>query len=153
MSKFKEQLFNQINPMAILLELERYPEQIKAQKSFVRDLKRKFDDLDVDRAARENEIKADIAGEVDPSTNKAKFSNDKVRQAELNKRIRTDAEYIAAAKMGQAAEMALGQAQDELEMLENKYRSCRYKAEIIAAQLRFWAGDEQKEDLHSDQAY
>ena len=146
MNKFKEQLYNQINPMAVLLELERYPEQIKAQKSLVRDKKRAFDDIDVDRAARENEIKAEIASNKN-------FSNDKARQAELAKQTRTDAEYITAAKKGQAAELALGQAQDELEMLENKYRSCRYKAEVIAAQLRFWAGDEQREDLHSNQAY
>ncbi len=146
MNKFKEQLYNQINPAAVLIELERYPEQIKARKSLVRDLKRRFDDVDVDRVARENEIKTDIAGNKN-------FSNEKARQAELAKLILTDAEYIAAARKGQAAEQALGQARDEVEMLENKYRSCRYKAEVIAAQLRFWAGDEQKEDLHSNQAY
>jgi hypothetical protein len=149
--KSKQQLYTQINSAAVLIELDQYPERIRNQKSLVRDLKRQFDDIDQDRAVRELEIMGQITGEPDPATGKAKFSNDKARQAELAKRVRTDVEYIEAAKKSRDAEMKLNQAQDELEMLENKYRSCRYRAEIIAGELKFWAGGEQEENLH--QAY
>lgn len=147
----KAQFYNQLNPLAVKLELEQYPEQIRQQKAKVRDLKRQFDDIDQDRAVRELEILSEITNETDPGTGKAKYSNDKSRQAELAKRTKMDPEYIAAAQKSRNAEMALNQAQDELEMLENKYRSCRYKAEVIAGELRFWAGDEKEENLH--QAY
>lgn len=147
----KEQLYNQINPLAVKLELERFPEQIRNQKSKVRDLKRAFDDVDTDRATRELEILADITGEPDPNTGKAKFSNDKARQAELSKRVKIDAEYISAGMKSRNAEIALNQAQDELDMLENKYRSCRYRSELIASELRFWAGTEKEDNSH--QAY
>jgi hypothetical protein len=58
-----------------------------------------------------------------------------------------------SAGLSREAEMAVNQAQDELERLENKYRSCRYRAEIIAAELRFWAGKEDEGSVHSHQPY
>jgi chromosome segregation ATPase len=149
----KEQLYSQINPFAVKLELDQYPDKIKAQKAQVRDLKQAFNDIDADRANRELELLADITDETDPGTSKAKYSNEKARQAELVKRCRADQDYIAAAKRSREAETALNQAQDELDMLENKYRSCRYRAEVVAAELRFWAGEEAKESVHKHQPY
>jgi hypothetical protein len=149
----KEQLYNQINPLAVKLDLERYPDQIRDQKNKVRDLKQSFSDVDAGRASRELEIMAEISDELDSATNKAKFSNEKARQAELVKRCRTDQDYIVSAGLSREAEMAVNQAQDELERLENKYQSCRYRAEIIAAELRFWAGKEDEGSVHSHQPY
>lgn len=149
----KEQLYNQINPFSIKLELEQYPDKIRNQKSKVRDLKQAFADIDADRASRELELIADIADETDLATGKAKFSNEKARQAELAKRCRADQEYIAAVKRSKEAQRVADQAQDETDMLENKYRSCRYRAEIVAAELRFWAGKETEGSVHSHQPY
>jgi archaellum component FlaC len=149
----KEQLYNQINPFSVKLELEQYPDKIRDQKSKVRDLKQTFGDVDADRASRELELMADIADETDPATGKAKFSNEKARQAELAKRCRADQDYNISARLSREAETAVNQAQDELERLENKYRSCRYRAEIIAAELRFWVGKEDEGSVHSHQPY
>jgi hypothetical protein len=144
----KNDLFRNINPEAVLIELNSYPEQIKNQRNIVRNLKTAFDNVDQERQIRELEIMGDITSEVDQPTGKAKFSNDKSRQVELAKRIKTDIQYNDASKKSRGAETSLNQAQDELEMLENKYRSCRYRAEIIASTLRFWAGDEKEENMH-----
>jgi hypothetical protein len=149
----KEQLYNQINPFAIKLELEQYPDKIRDQKSKVRDLKQNFNDVDTDRASRELEIMAEITDTSDPATGKAKFSNDKSRQAELVKRCRADHDYIVSANLSKEAQQAVDQAQDELDRLENKYRSCRYRAELAAAELRFWAGKETEGSVHSHQPY
>ncbi len=149
----KEQLYSQINPITVKLELDQYPDKIRSQKAKVRDLKQAFADIDADRAGRELEILAEITDETDPATNKAKYSNEKARQAELVKRCRADQHYIPAAKRSREAETAVNQAQDELDLLENKYRSCRYRAEVVAAELRFWAGEEAKESVHSHQPY
>jgi hypothetical protein len=149
----KEQLFNQINPAVVLLELEQYPDKIRDQKIQVRNLKRAFDDIDMDRASQEVEILAVITDETDSNTGKAKFPNDKARQAELAKRCKNDPDYLVSAKLSKEAAVALNQAQDELERLENKYRSCRYRAEVIAAELRFWAGKEEEGSVHSHQPY
>ncbi|MGD8399727.1 MAG: hypothetical protein PVH64_02150 [Bacillota bacterium] len=149
----KEQLFNQINPMGVMLELEQYPDKIRDQKSKVRDLTQTFADVDADRASRELEIFAEINDETDPATGKAKFSNEKARQAELTKRCRADQDYLISARLSKEAQQAVDQAQDELERLENKYRSCRYRADIIAAELRFWAGKEEEGSVHSHQPY
>lgn len=149
----KEQLYNQVNPFSVKFELEQYPEKIRNQKARVRDLKQAFNDIDADRAGRELELVAVITDEIEPTTGKAKFSNDKSRQAELAKRCRIDLDYTAAARRSREAEVAVNQAQDELDMLENKYRSCRYRAEIVAAELRFWAGKENEGSVHSHQPY
>jgi hypothetical protein len=149
----KEQLYNQINPFTVKLELEQYPDKIRDQKSKVRDLKQTFSDVDADRASRELELMAEISDELDPTTGKPKFSNEKARQAELAKRCRTDQDYNISAKLSKEAQRAVDQAQDELERLENKYRSCRYRADVIAAELRFWAGKEDEGSVHSHQPY
>jgi archaellum component FlaC len=149
----KEQLYNQINPFAIKLELEQYPDQIRNQKSKVRDLKQTFADVDTDRASRELEIMAEITDTLDLATGKAKFSNDKARQSELAKRCRADQDYIVSANLSKEAEREVNQAQDELDRLENKYRSCRYRSEVVAAELRFWSGKETEGSIHSHQPY
>jgi len=149
----KEQLYNQINPFAIKLELEQYPDQIRDQKSKVRDLTQTFNDVDADRSSRELEIFAEINDETDPATGKPRFSNEKSRQAELVKQCRADQDYIVSANLSKEAQRAVDQAQDELARLENKYRSCRYRAELAAAELRFWAGKETEGSVHSHQPY
>jgi hypothetical protein len=149
----KQEIYMRISPQALHTELAIYPDKIADQKAAVRSAKKNFEDLDQERAVRELEIMSDITGDSDPSTGKARFSNDKARQAELAKRVKVDPEYQAALRQSKDAEMGLNQAQDELERLENKFRSCRYRAELAAAEFRFWGGMEQEENLHNPYAH
>jgi hypothetical protein len=154
--KQKQDIYSTINPSLIHRELDAYPERIANQKSIVRNAKRTFDNADLDRAQRENELLAIITSETESATGKAKYSNKESRDAELKKRCRIDAEYKAATQKSQEAENAWQQEVDKLEQLQDKYKSMRYRAKLAGDELEFWAGEETEEEEQvqgSKQAY
>lgn len=154
----KQEIYDRLNPESLHRMLDSYPEQIRTKKDELRNKKRILDNVELDRQERENEIMAEIRDETNPATGKAVYSNADDRKAELVKRCRKDSLYLERLKVSQAAETQVGQCQDEIEMLENKYKSMRYRATMVAAELRFWSGDEedpvQEEQVQgSKQAY
>ena len=132
-----------------LLEI---PDTIKNQKAEVRDARENYNEAAQAAAMLEADLATDIAAEMDPSTGKPKFSNDKTRQSELMKRKAADADYRAARQTLKEAEYRLGEAQDELEALQDKYKSYRYVAKMTAAELNVWANVEDDEEKDNGDA-
>lgn len=148
----KNSIFMRISPQTLLVELMMCPESIAEQKKVVRAVKNEFEEAEEERAAMELEVMGEVTDEQDPVSGKPRYSNDKSRQAELSRRLKSIPSYTVLARHAKAIKSKLGQAQDELDRLENNYRSLRYRAELAAAELRFWAGEEPKETRYTAQA-
>jgi hypothetical protein len=122
-------------------KLLEFPGLIKAQKQKIRLLRDTFKDADAARAIIEADLATDINAETDPNSGKAKYSNEKARAAELMKRKAANEDFKVADKQARQAGYTLGEAEDELEALQDKYRSYRYVVRLVSAELELMAGD------------
>lgn len=128
-------------------KLLEFPGLIKTQKQKIRVLRDAFKDADSVRGVIEADLATDINAEMDPASGKPKFSNEKARATELMRRKLANAEYLAADKQARQASYALGEADDELEALQDKYRSYRYVVRLVSAELELMAGDAGGEEV------
>ncbi len=94
----------------------------------------------------EAEMATDIAVEMDPNTGKPKFTNDKTRQAELLRRKGTDPVAQEAMTAMKKAEYLMNELQDELEALQDKFRSYRYVVRLTAEELALMASEHEIEE-------
>lgn len=115
------------------------PGKIEAQKATIRQLREVYAEAEQTRALKEAEIMTDIIAEVNLSTGKPVFSNDTARQTERLRRMATDEEYQQAAKAAKEAEMALNQAQDELQSLYDEFKAVQYVAQIVSYEVALFA--------------
>ena len=118
-----------------------FPELIKSQRQKIRLLRDHFKDADSARAIIEADLATDINVEMDPNSGKAKYSNEKARAAELLKRKAASEDFKVADRQARHAGYALGEAEDELEALQDKYRSYRYIVRLVSAELELMAGE------------
>lgn len=123
-------------------KLRTFPALIKAQKQKVREAREAFNQAEMDRTLEEANLMTDIAAEIDTVTGKAKFSNDKTRQAELTKRKQNNDVYKAAEQSAKEAEYRLNEAQDELDRLIDEYKSYRYIVALTTQELALLADSE-----------
>jgi hypothetical protein len=121
-------------------KLLEFPSLIQTQKQKIRVLRDAFKDADTERGIIEADLASQINAEMDPNSGKQKFSNQATRDAELMKRKVANAGYVAADKKARQARYAMNEAEDELEALQDKYRSYRYVARLVSAELEFMAG-------------
>ena len=126
-----------------------YPSMILSQKAVIRDARGTYNEAAQDVAILEADISTDIAAEVDPNTGKAKYSNDKTRQAELMKRKAADPVCKDATQRLKEAERSLGEAQDALEAMQDKFKAYRYIVRLTAEELALMASEEQEESEYS----
>lgn len=124
-----------------------YPEMIKNQKSKIRRLKDAFREADRERVILEADIAGEIASETNPNTGKAAYGNAEARSVELTRRKKTDTGYQDVAKVARDAEYELGEAQDELEALQDKFKAYRYVVRLTAEELALMATEEQEEAI------
>lgn len=127
-----------------LIEL---PGRILKKKAVIRDAREVYNNAAQDIAMLEANLAVDIAAETDPNTGKAKYSNDKMRQAELMRRKAAEPECSAAALRLKEAERRLGGLQDELEALQDKFKAYRYVVRLTAEELALLASEEQEEKI------
>lgn len=132
-------ILKRLDPERIRVKLEDFPSRISTQKAHIRLCRNSFKDAEQDRQAVIAEMMAEIANVKDPSTGKAQFSNNEARQAELSKRQRINEDYKIAAKVARELEFELNKAEDELEKIQNEYKSSCYISQLITAELEFWA--------------
>lgn len=131
-------------------KLRQAPEIIKEQKKTIRELRERFKTAEVDRSIAEANIVTDISAEVNPATGKAMFSNVEARNAELAKRKNNDSVYLAAAREAREAGYRLEESQDELEKLQDDYKSYRYITKLTTAELELFAtseGEAEEDDM------
>ena len=126
-----------------------YPASIFDKKRALRALRDNFSDADQARALLEANMMSEISDETDSATGKAKYSNEKAREAELIRRKTASVEYQSAMKELRKAGHALSEAQDELEMLQDAFKSTRYVARLVSEELALMASEdtEQEEPL------
>ena len=115
------------------------PGKINAQKTLIRKLREAYAEAEQTRALKEAEIMSDIIAEIDPNKGKPAFSNETARNAERLRRMAADAEYQQAAKAAKEAEMALNQAQDELQSLYDEFKATQYVAQIVSYEVALFA--------------
>lgn len=128
-------------------KLLEFPALIQAQKKKIRVLRDTFKDADTECGIIEADLASQISAETDPNTGKPKFSNKEARDAELLKRKTRDTGYIAANQQARQARYAMNEAEDELEALQDKYRSYRYVVRLVSAELELMAGDAGGEEV------
>lgn len=139
-------ILQELDTQHIKTELMRYPEVIKMQKDEVRRWREQQKDVEFELAIIEADIMANIVAETN-GNGKPKFSNDKARQAELLKRKHTDPECQELIKKLKHTERELERELDELERLQDEFKSCRYIARLAAEEIALWAGREENEEV------
>ena len=127
-----------------------FPVQIKGQKAEIRDLRESHNTLQRELKMIEADMAADIAVEKDPNTGKPVYSNKEARDAELERRKWQDPGYQAAALSAREAGYKLEEAQDELDKLQDQYKSYRYVVRLVTQELALFALDEEQEDGPSE---
>ena len=126
-----------------------YPSMILTQKAAIRTARENYNEAAQEVAMLEADISTDIAAELDPNTGKAKFSNDKTRQAELLRRKAADPVCTEATQRLKQAERNLGEAQDALDAMQDKFKAYRYIVRLTAEELALMASEEQEEAEYS----
>ena len=147
MSSPSEMILEDYETRRLKDKLLEFPGLIQAQKRMIRVLRDAFKDADSARGVIEADLATDINAETDPATGKPKFSNEKARATELIRRKLANEEYMAANQQARQAAYALGEAEDEMEALQDKYRSYRYVVRLVSAELELMAGDAGGEEV------
>ena len=130
----------QFNTQDIKENLLLLPLRIATQKGEVRNLRDSFQEADLPRKMMELEMIDDIAMEKNPSTGKAIYSNDKMRDAELKRRKAEDEGYQEFQRYAKEAERELSAAEDELAKLEQRFMAYSKVSEFVAAEMNLVAG-------------
>lgn len=147
MSKPTEQILANYETEKLKKKLLEFPGLIQTQKKEIRVLRDAFKDADSARSIIEADLATDINAEIDKNTGKQKFSNKESREVELMRRKLASAEYQEANRLAREAGYALGEAEDEQEALQDKYRSYRYVVRMVSAELELMAGDAGGEEV------
>lgn len=135
-----KEALSQLNIDQVKDKLHQYPGLILDQKRKVRTCREVFGEAEANRSMREAELLSEIASEPNPATGKPMFSNAESRQAELKKRQDKDPDYQDYLREKRQAEMALNQAEDELEKLQNEYKSWLFVSDLVSNEVALYAG-------------
>lgn len=135
---------NEINELIECIEEIRG--DILTQNKTLRTVRQSLYDAEFAMKEAETNLLADIAAEVIQGTDKAKFSNDKARQAELAARKKTDPDYLAAVEAYKNIKVQYEGVEDEisdLTILKKKYKAqfeaeCR-TLEAMTAEMNIYA--------------
>ncbi|MDD3024391.1 MAG: hypothetical protein PHE26_10895 [Syntrophomonadaceae bacterium] len=130
-------------------QLTSLPGYIREQKYKVAELTQVAKDKKVELMQEEAILASMIAGELDPKTGKAAFSNQAARDAELIIRKKNSPQCMEAEKELQEAETELNNAQFKLEELQDSFRSYRLLARIACTELAIFGG-ENLEEVNDD---
>ncbi len=142
MAKIAEEILSRLETNVLKAKLLEFPSMILDQKAAIRTLKDEYAEKEQERAMLEADLMTQLSAESDQNTGKAKFSNDKARQAELQKRKSTDPMYIEAALAARYAGHRLSEAQDELDAMADKFKAYRYVTKLTAEELALLASEE-----------
>lgn len=135
-----KEALSQLNIEQVKEKLHQYPGLILDQKRKVRTCREAFSEAEANQSMRVAELLSEIASESNPATGKPMFSNAESRQAELKKRQNNDADYQDYLREKRQAEMALNQAEDELEKLQNEYKSWLFVSDLVSNEVALYAG-------------
>lgn len=121
-------------------------EKISEERSGLRAARQMLADAELNVKETEAAIMADIIAEVNPSTGKPKFSNDKARQAELMARKKTDPDYLAAVERlndiksrVEAFEDEIYSLDSQLKELETEFMGTSKVLEAVTAEMNIYA--------------
>lgn len=143
------------NIPAILADLEtdllknrlyEFPGQVKEQKKVIRELRNMFKDAEQELKMAEADLVTDIAAETNPNNGKPAYSNKEARDAELERRKSRCPNCQDAVKAAREVGYKLEEAQDELEKLQDEYKSYRYAVAMVTQELALYAGAEESEN-------
>lgn len=137
------ELLAQYETRLIKDKLLEFPLQIKNQKTQIRKYREKLNTKNQEKAMLEAEFKAAIAAEKDPNSGKTTYSNAEARQAELVRRTSQDERYKQITEEVKQLEFQVAEAQEELELLQDQYKSYRYVAQLVTAELNVYALQEE----------
>ena len=122
--------------------LVNFPHDILYQKGVVRVKREKHEDARLEHDLREAELLSEITCATMPESGKPMFSNETARKAELMKRQQVDAEYRQKFQAMRTAENELGEEQDKLECMADKFKAMRYVVGLMTQELALLASEE-----------
>lgn len=99
-------------------ESESFRKDIYSKRQTLRTVRQSLSDADLYVKKAEASLLVDIMAETLPGSDKAKYSNDKARQAELMTRKRTGFDYLNAAHQYKTAREQMESLEDEISSLE-----------------------------------
>ena len=117
------------------------PAKIETQKAKVRQLREAHTEKEQTRALWEADIMSTINSEINPSTGKPAFSNEKARNAEMLRRMTESGEYQLAAREAKEAEMVVSASQDELERLQDEFRANQFVSQLLSYEVSLFANN------------
>jgi hypothetical protein len=80
-------------------------------------------------------LSREIADEINPYNNKAKYSNQESRDAEFSIRAKNDPDYLGALNAYRKAESELEDAEIAYEQLQQSWLSIQKVADLVAAEI------------------
>jgi chromosome segregation ATPase len=120
--------------------------EILSKRQTLRSIRQSMADADLFMKEAEASLLADITAEVNESTNKPAFSNDKARQAELMARKREDENYLAFATQYRTAKEQAEALEDEISSLDSELKSAEMQfqaecksLEAMTAEMNIYA--------------
>jgi len=129
------EILKQFNTAEIKEKMAEFPGRIQAAKGFLNVMRETLKDAEQELKEAEAMLATKIALETN-GNGKPKFSNEKMWQAELVKRQKTDENYREALKNLREAQRAHDNAQLNLDRVYDEFRTMRYIARLTEAELR-----------------
>lgn len=106
--------------------------QVREQLTSLRSYKEKLDDLQTLADSIKRDIMADILNAKDPESGKAVYSNDKLRDAEMSKRLGLNSQWVEYQETIGKLNKAISRAEDELKGLSYDMRGWEVIANLGA---------------------
>jgi len=135
----KRELVKEMGIDPMITKIQEYPRKIREQQGKITALSQAMDAAKSNLMAAEGVLMAVITTEINPDTNKPRFSNKEARDAELNQKKLTDPEYRAALRQFNDAEEAYKSALFDLKMLEDEFKAHCTTGGMMASKLSLLA--------------
>lgn len=137
--KATKELLDEMGVESVLDKMHTFPQLIRLQQDRVVSAKRALEEAKSNLELAKQVIVASVIEEKN-GDGKAKFSNEKAREAEITKRMFTDPGYQGALQAFRSAEDAVNSAQFELERVYNEFSAYKAASRILAGKLNMVAG-------------
>jgi hypothetical protein len=111
------------------------PEEIYSSEETLFQSSSALTDAQASLKIAESAISSAVSAEIDSMTNKAKYSNETSRAAEVLRRRQTDAAYVAAEKVVDDIHQRTAKGRMHLGLLRDRFSAARHLSDLYAAYL------------------
>lgn len=135
-----QEIIEQTGAQRVTEQLLNYPRRIREQQVEVARAKRALEEAKANLEQARAVIMAAVTEEKINSSDKPRFSNEKAREAEVTRRMATDAYYLAAKEVYHQREDEYNAALFDKTQLEQEFGAVRDISQMVTAQINLIAG-------------